>query len=107
MPDFIRLSCASHKFLRDRWSSAPARRAGIALAYVGSPTPGGDMAKTQQRRMPKPISARTHGMLDYGTAATVAALPAVLNVPRPARNLFEGLAAGYSGLSAMTDYPLS
>jgi hypothetical protein len=46
-------------------------------------------------------------MLDYGTAATVAAVPAMMNVPKRARNLFEGLAAGYTGLSAMTDYPLS
>src|SRR4051812_11544014 len=65
------------------------------------------MARTRRKRMPKPISARTHGMIDYGTAATVAAAPALLNVPKPARNLFEGLAAGYAGLSAVTDYPLS
>jgi hypothetical protein len=67
------------------------------------------MARTTQtrRRIPKPITPRVHGMLDYGTAATVAAVPAMMNVPKRARNLFEGLAAGYTGLSAMTDYPLS
>jgi hypothetical protein len=65
------------------------------------------MPKTMRRRMPKPISPRMHGMIDYGTAATVAAAPAVLDVPPSARNLFEGLASGYTGLSAVTDYPLS
>jgi hypothetical protein len=65
------------------------------------------MAKTMRRRMPKPISPRVHGMLDYGTAVTVAALPAVMDVPPAARNLFEGLATSYTGLSSVTDYPLS
>ena len=39
-----------------------------------------------------PISPRVHGVLDF---------------PRPARRLFESLAAGYTGLSAVTNYPLS
>lgn len=58
-------------------------------------------------RMPKPISPRVHGMIDYGTSATVAAAPVLLDIPRVARNLFEGLATGYTGLSSITDYPLS
>jgi hypothetical protein len=62
---------------------------------------------TTRKRMRKPISPRMHGMIDYGTAAAVAAAPAVMNVPPRARNLFEGLAAGYGGLSSMTKYPLS
>lgn len=62
--------------------------------------------KTTRRKMPKPISPRVHGMIDYGTSAAVAAAPAVLDVPKAARNLFEGLATGYTGLSSMTDYPL-
>jgi hypothetical protein len=53
------------------------------------------------------ISPRVHGMIDYGTSAAVAAAPAVIDVPRAARNLFEGLATGYTGLSSVTDYPLS
>ena len=57
--------------------------------------------------MPKPISPRVHGMIDYGTSAAVAATPAVFDIPRAARNLFEGLATGYTGLSSLTDYPLS
>ena len=56
--------------------------------------------------MRKPISPRLHGVLDYTTAATVAAAPLALDLPRPARRLFETLAAGYTGLSSVTDYPL-
>jgi hypothetical protein len=57
--------------------------------------------------MRKPISPRLHGVLDYTTSATVAAAPAVFDMPKPAARLFESLAAGYTGLSAVTDYPLS
>ncbi|HKR09873.1 MAG TPA: hypothetical protein VJS39_11825 [Gemmatimonadaceae bacterium] len=57
--------------------------------------------------MPRPISPRVHGMIDYGTSAAVAAAPAVLDIPRAARNLFDGLATGFTGLSSLTDYPLS
>src|SRR5689334_2822206 len=65
------------------------------------------MARPTRDRMRRPISPRVHGMIDYGTSAAVAAAPAVLDVPRAARNLFEGLATGYTGLSSVTDYPLS
>lgn len=58
-------------------------------------------------RRPKPISPRIHGVLDYATSTAVAVAPRAMNFPRPARRLFESLAAGYTGLSAMTDYPLS
>jgi hypothetical protein len=64
------------------------------------------MPKTTRRKMPKPISPRVHGMIDYGTSAAVAAAPAALDMPPAARNLFEGLATGYTGLSAATNYPL-
>ena len=57
--------------------------------------------------MRKPISPRVHGMLDYATSATVAAAPLAMSFPKPARVLFESLAAGYTGVSAVTDYPLS
>lgn len=57
--------------------------------------------------MRKPISPRIHGVLDYATSAAVAAAPQVMDFPKPARVLFESLAAGYTGVSAMTDYPLS
>jgi hypothetical protein len=62
------------------------------------------------KRMPrirKPISPRIHGVLDYTTSAAVVAAPELLDFPAPARNLFRSLAAGYTGLSAMTDYPLA
>ena len=55
----------------------------------------------------KPISPKVHGVLDYATSATVAIAPRAMNFPKPARMLFESLAAGYTGLSAITDYPLS
>jgi hypothetical protein len=65
------------------------------------------MRNVRKRRTRKPISARTHGVIDYTTSAAVAAAPFVFDMPRRARVLFEGLAAGYTGLSAMTDYPLA
>jgi hypothetical protein len=58
-------------------------------------------------RRPKPISPRIHGVLDYATSTAVAVAPRAMRFPRPARLLFESLAAGYTGLSAVTDYPLS
>lgn len=57
--------------------------------------------------MRKPISPRIHGMLDYSTAAAVAAAPHVLEMPTAASRLFESLAGGYTALSSVTDYPLS
>ena len=60
-----------------------------------------------RRKIPRPISPRVHGMIDYGTSAAVAAAPALLDIPAAARNLFEGLATAYTGLSSITDYPLA
>jgi hypothetical protein len=57
--------------------------------------------------MRKPISPRIHGVLDYATSATVAIAPRAMSFPRPARLLFDSLATSYTGLSAITDYPLS
>ena len=57
--------------------------------------------------MRKPISPFAHGVIDYATSAAVAVAPRALNFPAPARRLAESLAASYTGLSAMTDYPLS
>lgn len=57
--------------------------------------------------MRKPISPRLHGVLDYTTSATVATLPRMMHFPRSARRLADSLAAGYTGLSAVTNYPLS
>jgi hypothetical protein len=58
-------------------------------------------------RRPAPISPRLHGVLDYTTSAAVAIAPRAMRFPKPARILFESLAAGYTGLSSVTDYPLS
>jgi hypothetical protein len=59
--------------------------------------------------MQKPINGRMHGMMDYATVAATAtaAAPRALGFPRTAENVAYGLAAGYLGLSLMTDYPLS
>jgi hypothetical protein len=57
--------------------------------------------------MRKPISPKMHGVIDYATSAAVAVAPRLLDFPRPARRLFQSLAAGYTGLSAVTDYPMS
>jgi hypothetical protein len=57
--------------------------------------------------MQKPIDARRHGMMDYATVAATAAAPRALGFPASAEGLAYGLAAGYLGLSLLTDYPLS
>ena len=57
--------------------------------------------------MRKPISPRAHGVLDYATSATTAAAAEVLNFPPPARAAARALAGGYTGLAAVTDYPLA
>lgn len=57
--------------------------------------------------MQKPIDARRHGMMDYATVAATAAAPRALGFPKQAEGLAYGLAAGYLGLSLLTDYPLS
>jgi hypothetical protein len=56
--------------------------------------------------MRKPISPRIHGVIDYTTSAAVAIAPRALGFPKKARMLADSLASGYTGLSAMTDYPL-
>ena len=58
-------------------------------------------------RMRQPITPRVHGILDYATSAAVATAPLVFDFPKPARALFTSLAAGYTGLSSVTNYPLS
>ena len=57
--------------------------------------------------MRRPISPRLHGVLDYLTSTAVAVAPLVFDFPKPARRLFESPAAGYTRLSAVTNYPLS
>ena len=57
--------------------------------------------------MRKPISPTMHGVIDYTTSPAVAAAPRIMRFPRKARLLFDTLAGGYTGLSAMTNYPLS
>ena len=57
--------------------------------------------------MRHPITPRVHGILDYTTSAAVAAAPVVFDFPPPARWLFASLAAGYTSLSSITNYPLS
>jgi hypothetical protein len=57
--------------------------------------------------MQKPITPFIHGILDYSTAVATAVLPRALDFPPAARRLCDTLAAGYTGLSAVTDYPLA
>ncbi|HYW50677.1 MAG TPA: hypothetical protein VE861_08730 [Gemmatimonadaceae bacterium] len=57
--------------------------------------------------MQKPISPAMHGALDYATSAAVAVAPHVFDFPQPATRLFSSLAASYTALSSVTDYPAS
>lgn len=56
--------------------------------------------------MRKPITPTMHGVIDYTTVAAVATLPRVLDFPPNACRLFDTLAAGYTGISSLTQYPL-
>ncbi len=57
--------------------------------------------------MRKLITPRVHGMLDYATMLATAVAPRVLHFPRSARQAAYVMAGSYSGLSALTDYPLA
>lgn len=57
--------------------------------------------------MKKPITPFAHGVMDYATAASVAAAPTIMDLPDDAANACYVLAAGYAGLSMFTDYPLA
>jgi hypothetical protein len=57
--------------------------------------------------MERPISPAMHGAIDYATSAAVALAPAMLDFPKPARQLFHSLAGSYTALSSVTDYPAS
>ena len=57
--------------------------------------------------MRKPITPFAHGILDYATSAAVAAAPRMLGFPSSAANACYALAASYTSLSAITDYPLA
>jgi hypothetical protein len=57
--------------------------------------------------MRKPISPTIHGALDYTTSVAVAAIPRLAGFPRRARQVADALAVGYTGISALTNYPLA
>ena len=57
--------------------------------------------------MNKLISPKTHGLLDYSTAAATAVLARLLGFSKPAAWTAGAWAAGYSAVSALTDYPLA
>jgi len=57
--------------------------------------------------MRKPITPLAHGIMDYATVATVAAAPKLMKFPASAAIACYALAAGYAGLSMLTDYPLA
>jgi len=56
--------------------------------------------------MRKPISTRTHGILDYVTAATLAALPSMLGLSERTTRALQMMAIGKLGYSMLTDNEL-
>ncbi|MFL5447396.1 MAG: hypothetical protein ACJ8A6_06370 [Gemmatimonadales bacterium] len=57
--------------------------------------------------MTKPITPRAHGILDYATAGATAALSRLLGFSPAASRTANAWAAGYSAMSALTNYPLA
>jgi hypothetical protein len=55
----------------------------------------------------KPISTRTHGILDYLTAGALLALPRALGWSAPVTKLVTGAALGTLAYSALTRYELA
>jgi type II secretory pathway pseudopilin PulG len=58
-------------------------------------------------RMERPITPEMHGLVDYATVLMTAAAPSVLPMSDRAAKTCYALAAGYLGLSLLTDYRLS
>ncbi len=56
--------------------------------------------------MPKPISTKTHGVIDYITAGTLMSLPFLLGWSGRARGLALGAGIATLGTSLMTNYEL-
>jgi hypothetical protein len=56
--------------------------------------------------IPKPISTRTHGVLDYLTAGTLLALPRAMGWSENVTRLLTGAAVGTIGYSLLTRYEL-
>jgi hypothetical protein len=56
--------------------------------------------------MPKPISPRVHGLLDYAVVAVFALAPAVLGLEGPAAALSYGLAIVHLAMTLATAFPL-
>lgn len=54
--------------------------------------------------MQKPISATTHGIIDYSTVAATAAAPSLLGMSGRAASAAYGVAGAVAGLAAMTDF---
>lgn len=54
----------------------------------------------------KPISPRTHGLIDYSSVALMLAAPSLLGLKGPARTLSYAFAGTYLVVSALTDMPL-
>ena len=56
--------------------------------------------------MKKPITAKTHGIIDYALGGLVGAAPAMLPMNKSARNTYIGVASAMSGLNGMTNSPV-
>jgi hypothetical protein len=67
----------------------------------------GGKAISKIKNMKKPISPKTHVVLDYATVVATAAAPKLFGFPEQAARLAYGLAGGYLGLSMLTNYPLA
>ncbi|AFZ68462.1 hypothetical protein Deipe_3012 [Deinococcus peraridilitoris DSM 19664] len=64
------------------------------------------MSSAHHEGMSKPITPRTHGMIDYGSVALMLAAPSVLGLTGAARTLSYAFGGSYLLLSAFTDDPL-
>lgn len=64
------------------------------------------MKRGDDGRMTKPISPRTHGLIDYASVGLMLAAPSLLGLKGPARLLSYAFAGSYLGVSLLTDDPL-
>lgn len=59
----------------------------------------------KQKKTPKPIDPRLHGLIDYGFAATNLLVPKLLRMPKRNRRLFAAFGLIQGGLNAVTAQP--
>lgn len=63
------------------------------------------MPPKKQTLLPRPITPRAHGLLDYALLGVWVGVPRLLKLPRRVQNVFGTMGLAQAGLNAVTDQP--